>query len=107
VVETEDWVMALLEAQVKLALALVTLAHHRCLGFLGLEVGIGARRSEGVVRQASGDEEESGQEDRRQGDGVDDPVADARNDLEERAFPGGAGSHSSGQISYGILRVGL
>jgi hypothetical protein len=38
---------------------------------------------------------------------VDDPVTDARNDLEERAFPGGAGSHSSGQISYGILRVEL
>jgi hypothetical protein len=31
---------------------------------------------------------------------MDDPVADARDDLEERTFPGGAGSHGSKRSAH-------
>jgi len=85
----------LFQAQVKGRFGVVTLAHHGGLLFLGLEVGIGTGGSEGVVGQARGHEQEPRQEDRRQGDRMDDPVADARNDLEKRAFTRRAGSHSS------------
>ena len=73
---------------VQLGLALVTLAHHRCLDVSSLEVAIRTGSPEGVVSQPCADEEEPSQEDRRQCHCMDHPVTDARNDFEERTFPG-------------------
>ena len=76
----------LFQTDVEFRLAFVALAHHGSFAFRGLEVGIGARCSEGVVGQAGGNEQEACQEDGRQCHGVDHPVTDARDDFEERAF---------------------
>ena len=76
----------LFQADVEFRLAFVALAHNGSLAFRGLEVGIGARCSEGVVGQAGGHEQEACQKDGRQCHGVDHPVTDARDDFEERAF---------------------
>jgi len=77
----------LFQTDVKLGFAFVALAHHGSLAFRSLEIGIGPRCSEGVVGQAGGHKQESSQEDGWQCHGVDHPVADARDDFEERAFP--------------------
>ena len=85
--------MELFQADIEFRLALIALADDWSLAFGRLEVGVRSRGSKGVIRQTGGDEQEPGKEDRRQGDGVDHPVADACDDLEKRAFPGGACSH--------------
>ena len=85
----------LFQAQVKRALAFEALTHDWSLTLLGLEIGVRTRGPKGVVSKPSGDKQEPGQEDRRQGHGMNHPVADARDDFEERTFPCGAGSHSS------------
>ena len=76
----------LFEALVERGLGVIALAHHRSLGVLSLEVGIRAGGAEGVVGQSCVHEQEPGQEDRRQGHGMDHPVPDARDDFKERAF---------------------
>jgi len=76
----------LLQALVEGCLGVVALAHDWSLGVVGLEIGIRAWRAEGVVGQAGGHEQEPGQEDRRQGHGMDHPVTDACDDFEKRAF---------------------
>ena len=76
----------LLQADVEFRLAFVALAHHGSLAFRSLEIGVGTGRPEGVVCQAGGHEQEPCQKDGRECHGVDHPVADARDDFEERAF---------------------
>ena len=83
----------LFQSLVERGFAFVALADHRSLGVLSLEVRIRTRCTEGVVGEPGGYEQESSQEDRRQGHCVDHPVADARNDFEERAFTRRAGGH--------------
>jgi hypothetical protein len=85
--------MGSFQADVEFRLALIALADNWGLAFGRLEVGVRPGGSKGVVRQTGGYEQESRKENRRQGDGVDHPVADACDDLEKRAFPGGACSH--------------
>jgi hypothetical protein len=76
----------LFQALVEGGLGVVALAHDGGLGVVGLEVGIRPGRAEGVVGQAGGHEQETRQEQGRQGHGVDHPVTDARDDFEKRAF---------------------
>ena len=83
----------LFQALVERGLGVITLTHHRGLGALSLEVSIRTGVSEGVVGEAGRHEHDARQEDLRQGDCVDHPVADARNDFEERAFTRRAGGH--------------
>ena len=85
--------MGLFQADVEFRFALVALAHDWGFAFGRLEVGVRTGCSESVVGQAGGHEQESRKENRRQGYGVDHPIADACDDLEKRAFPGGACSH--------------
>ena len=90
----------LLQAQVELGFGFVALANDRSLAFACLEIGIRARCAECVIGKARGHKQVAGEEDRRQGNGVDHPVADASDDLEKRAFPGGASSHGLRRISF-------
>jgi hypothetical protein len=76
----------LFQALVEGGLGVVALADHGRLGVVGLEVGIRAGCAKGVVGQAGGHEQETRQEQGRQGYGVDHPVTDARDDFKERAF---------------------
>ena len=76
----------LLQALVKLTLDLVTPTHHWSLALLSLKIGVRARGSKGVIGQARRHEHETSQKDGGQGNRMDYPVTDARNDLEERAF---------------------
>ena len=76
----------LFQTNIELGFAFVALAHHGSLAFRGLEVGIWARGSEGVIGQAGGHEQEPCQEDGGECHGVNHPVTDARDDFEERAF---------------------
>ena len=95
----------LLQALVERGLAFVALADHRGLRVLRLEVRVRAWCAEGVVGEAGGYEQEASQEDRRQGHCVDHPVADARNDFEERAFTRRAGGHGLEAFSLAILKA--
>jgi len=76
----------LLQALVEGGLGVIPLAHHGSLRVVRLEIGIRPGGTEGVVGQARGHEQETRQEQSRQGYGVDHPIADARDDFEERAF---------------------
>jgi len=76
----------LLQALVEGGLGVIPLAHHGSLGVVRLEIGIRPGGAEGVVGQARGDEQETRQEQGRQGHGVDHPVTDARDDFEKRTF---------------------
>ena len=84
-----SWI-ELFQAQVEVGLAFVALADDRRFAFAGLEVSVRARSSKSVVGKARRHEQEPGQEDGGKCDGVDHPVANAGDDLERRAFPGGA-----------------
>lgn len=95
------------QALVERGLAFVALTNHRGFGVLSLEIRIRAGRAEGVVGEAGRHEQETGQEDRRQGHCVDHPVADARNDFEERAFTRRAGGHGLEAFSLAILKGSL
>ena len=79
---------SVVKAKIQLRLALVSLTHNRRFDVSSLEIAVRTRSPEGVISQPCADEEESSQEDRRQGDCMDHPVTDARNDFEERTFPG-------------------
>ena len=76
----------LFQAGVEFRLALVALAHHGSLALRSLEIGVGPRGPEGVVGKAGGHKQEPCQEDGRECHGVDHPIADARDDFEERTF---------------------
>jgi hypothetical protein len=82
----------LFQANVELGLAFVSLAHNWSFALARLKISIRTRSAKGVVGQASGHEQEAGEENRRQCHSVDHPVTDAGDDLKKRAFPGGAGS---------------
>jgi len=76
----------LVQALVEGGLGVIPLAHHGSLGVVRLEIGIRPWGAEGVVGQARGHEQETRQEQSRQGHGMDHPVTDARDDFEKRAF---------------------
>jgi len=76
----------LLQALVEGGLGVIALAHHGSLRVVGLEIGIRPWGAEGVIGQARGHEQETRQEQGRQGHGMDHPVTDARDDFKERAF---------------------
>ena len=78
--------MDLFQTSIKLGFAFVTLTDNRSFALSRLEVSIGTWCPEGVVGQASGHKQEPCKEDGRECHGVDHPVADARDDFEERAF---------------------
>ena len=94
----------LFQALVDCGFSFVPLADNWSLGVLSLEVSIRTWRAEGVVREAGRHEQEASKEDRRQGHCVDHPVADARNDFEERAFTRRAGGHGLEAFSLAILK---
>ena len=76
----------LFQADVEFRLALIALANHGSLTFRSLKIGIGTRCSESVVGQAGRYKQEPRQKDGGECHGVDHPIADARDDFEERAF---------------------
>jgi hypothetical protein len=76
----------LFQALVEGGLGVVTLAHHRSFGVLSLEVGIRPGGTEGVIGQARRHEQETRQEDCRQGHGMNHPITDACDDFKKRAF---------------------
>ena len=89
--------MDLLQASIELGFAFITLTDNRSFALSRLEVSIRTGCPEGVVGQASGHKQEPCQKDGGQCHCVNDPVTDARDDFEERAFPGGACSHGFGE----------
>ena len=80
--------MELLETNVELRFPFEALAYNRRLTVRGLEVCIWTRSPKSVVGEARRNEKETCQENRRERHGMNDPVTDARDDFEERAFSG-------------------
>ena len=80
--------MDLLQASIKIGFAFVTLTDNRSFAFSRLEVSVRTWCPEGIVGKASGHKQEPCQKDGGQCHGVNDPVTDARDDFEERAFSG-------------------
>ena len=89
--------MDLLQAPVELGFAFVALADHGSFAFRSLKISIGTWCAEGVIGQTGGHKKETCQKNGRKCHGMNDPVTDARDDFEERAFSGGACSHGFGE----------